>query len=190
MLVCVIPMKDGHLLRPEVYKSIAMQSVPIAIMPITRPPLQEELEEQERVGWPVGSNNYQTQSYTRNIGIDLILQLYKEDILMYHCTDVVLWKHDAVALALDVFKDSGVGAVYFNVDIKPLPTYYQDDHFDFASVLIRKEVFTKGIRFRTPDVRFCSCTSFKEDMLNAGWRVQYLTTDITGSKTSWYNLGD
>lgn len=39
MILCVIPMKDGHVLCPKLYESLLKQTVDIVIMPITRPPL-------------------------------------------------------------------------------------------------------------------------------------------------------
>lgn len=188
MILCVIPMKDGHVLKPEVYKSLAMQTVPVTIMPVTRPPLQEELLEKEEKNINT-SSNFLTQASTRNVARNLLLS-YKGKYVLWHCSDVVLYMYNAVELAIELMDiEDKTGAVYFNVDTKPLPIVYGDTHFDFASALVKTEAL-RDIVFRSPDISTCNCTGFKEDMIKNGWAIKYLSTDVVGNKICKYSLED
>ena len=185
MILCVIIMKDGHLLLPEVNKSLIMQSIPLAIMPITREPIKEEANNDSK------SSNYLSQAFNRNIAKDLVLKKYKGKYSLWHCCDVALLRFDCVALAKEVLdKDDKIGAVYFNTTLTTLSVFTKDDdHLDFSSVLVRNSAL-KDIVFRSDKIDICNCFAFRQDLLLHGWRTQYLSNENMGQKVFNYDIGD
>jgi hypothetical protein len=182
-MLCVIPFKDGHVLRPEVYKSLAMQTEPLFIMPITRPPLQEDIDAGSR-------SNYLSQAVTRNIAAELVNKKHAGELSLWHCADVVLTMINAVELCVELMnKKKEIGAVYLNTNTVPIGVMEDTHHFELSSVVVRNLVF-KDVRFQSFDANHCNCEPFSQDIDRLGLRVQYLSKETMGHKISRYDVSE
>jgi hypothetical protein len=183
-------MKDGHVLKPEVYTSLSAQTIPIAIMPITRIPLKSEIEEKKKKNIKSNSN-YFSQGFTKNIAIKILLDSYKGKYSLWHCSDVVLTKANAVELAIEMLKNNPkLGAVYFNTEKKEIDlARIKMIHCDLSSVVCRNEIFNK-IQFRTQRIEYCLCGMFKKDLSDNGWEYRYVSSDVAGYKIKFKDAGD
>jgi len=168
----LIPMKDGHILYPDVYKSILNQTIQLSIIPITRPRL--EIDTIKGIDPNIEKDichGYLSQAQNRNIAVDSISS-YKGDFIVMMDCDTVLLENNVIEKAIEkLSKNKNLGVVHINkraIEIKDLEL----PHYDIGCIIIRTTILRK-ITFRSETPATCNCISFHNDVTEMGYSSTY-----------------
>ena len=162
-ILTMIPLMDGHTLHRDVLYGLSRQSVPLAVMPVSR---------------PGGEHNREAEAETRNIARALALATDGPHFLTMD-SDVVLRDTAVVEqMVLALAGDEGLGAVAACCLLAG-PSSVAVTHVDLACMLIRRKLL-ESVTFRVGDNGGCMCHAFRRDAIEHGWRIQYLSVQPSG----------
>jgi hypothetical protein len=156
---------DGQMIDEKVLEGIANQTVPITILPITRPVSFYEDEDQLK--------GLKSMTEERNIAAGYIPST--EQYVLYLDSDVVLIDGNTVALMInELIRDSKIGAcAVFTKNRKIDFDSAEKRHLNTACMLIRVPVI-KNLVFRNEDHNVCNCYYLTKDIYALGYKCKYL----------------
>ena len=174
----VIPMRMGHFLHPEVYRSLSLQSRKIDIYPIVTERLSIDTNEN-----PFGSGYY-SQAEARNLGKKIVLQNTDSPFIYFQDCSVVLLDSTAIQQAIkELRSDEQLGVIYFNVH----PDFKEElEHFSAASML-QKRIIAEQIDFVSKSASTCFCKQYAESINNLGYKTKYYNDgEVVGYEVTNY----
>jgi hypothetical protein len=159
----MIPLMDGHRLHRDVLRGLVGQSVPLTVMPVSR---------------PGGEHDREAEAATRNLARTLALAT-PADYYLTMDSDVVLQDMGVVEQMVSLLvSDAGLGAVAAVCRLSG-PSNVNVSHVDLACMLIRRALL-ETVSFRVGEGRGCMCHAFRKDAMAAGWKLQYVAVQPSG----------
>ena len=180
-LVCMIPMGDGQTIPQVVLNSIYIQTVPILLMPLTRPIEHFEFEGMDDVFKKKIRTNRRSITNTRNTIKKLAVEKSPaQKYIMHMDSDVVLTSnHDAEDMVKFLDSNPNVAVVGLNtksMTVRKLAAH----HVSMACLLFRKEILD-GYTFHNGKYnRDCNCQMLTNEIRKivhpdgGFWEIQYL----------------
>jgi len=162
-LVAMIPLKDGHAIRKEIYEGLYKQTVDIDIMTVSRPMSSRYGRAKE---------GYLSMSECRNIIKNEALKKYEAEYFLMLNRDVVLERENDVKDLINFLKDNKeFAAVAINTRAKKIYKLIDNFHTDIACMLIRRDVLI-GLEFNNEIS--CNCRCVCEYITDIGMKVGYI----------------
>lgn len=173
----MMPLLDGHTVDPVTLVSLGMQTVPVTLMPVSRPMMEACLVQ------PGGIDRRQCEAFTRNVLRSLVLAQFPDSTVYLSIDSDVLLRDKLVVEdmvnALD--EDSSLGAVAAHCREQPARVLDDALHTDIGCILIRRYVL-EHVSFRVSGG--CCCVGFCQDLarLPMHSRIRYLQVEARGGK--------
>lgn len=187
-VLCITPLKDGHIVTNEALTSLNSQTVKMDVLYISRPPLKRDTEH------PEPHSCYISQAFTRNIIRDIILRLRDEgkfdyDFIYSRDVDIVLDHNDVIESCIKKLENENLDIIYINTQSFNLE-HVDQDHWRMGSIVFRPHVLDK-IKFRSAGSAICNCIGLRKDIESNCYKFAYLENGKSfGHTTNSYKLGD
>jgi hypothetical protein len=159
MVPCLIPLKDGHSIHPDVISGLLRQTVSVSIIPVSRPAV---------------GGRYESQAITRNRAIQLLPEIAHEGYAMMCDRDTLLTDTAAVEGAITKLGgDDGLKCVHFR--LKDVVS-----HHDLGCFVFKVDIAPK-IAFYASNGGGCNCGSLTKSLEANRWRQDWLDSEKHGS---------
>jgi hypothetical protein len=175
----MMPLGDGQTIDPKVLDSIAMQSVVIQLMPLSRPIEHFEFKGMDDVFKKKIRTNRKSISTTRNALKALAVTKAQKYILHIDSDVVFTSNHDVEDMIRFLDTNPKVGVVGLNtkdIELKTLAA----SHVSMACLLFRKEILLNYEFHNGKYQRDCNCQMLTNDLRKIPhpdggfWEIQYL----------------
>lgn len=163
-MIALMPLRDGHLIPADVMRGLAAQTVPMALLAVSR---------------PGGEPARASEAATRNVLRLIALEEHPEDLTyLLVDSDTVMRDPGLVRAMEEKMYAGGYGAVAANVKAKAKREEEARTHVDMGCCLVGAGVL-RAVSFRTVDGS-CCCKPFTADVRAAGWEIGYLSLEPRG----------
>jgi hypothetical protein len=155
MLPVLMPLRDGHQIARPVLRGLMEQTVPLSLVPVSRPGF---------------ANPRAGESLCRNVLLS-VLERIGQDVAAMMDRDVILRDPGALeAATIRLAQDPDLKAVHVRYKAGFNPA-----HFDLGCMVFRREI-ARAVLF---DVNrsTCCCSALTEHMAALGWKQAYLSTE-------------
>ncbi len=180
-LICMVPMGDGQTIPQIVLNSIHIQTIPILLMPLTRPVEHFEFNGMPEVFKKKIRTNRKSITKTRNIIKQLAVENSpNQKYIMHMDSDVVLTSnHDVEDMVKFLDANPRVAVVGLNtksMTVRKLAAH----HVSMACLLFRKEILENYNFHNGKYDRDCNCQMLTNEIrqiphpTGGFWEIQYL----------------
>lgn len=173
----MMPLLDGHTVDAITLVSLGMQSIPVTLMPVSRPMMDACLVQ------PRALARRQCEAFTRNVLRSLVLAQFPDSTVYLSIDSDVLLRDKLVVedmvKALD--DDDGLGAVAAHCREQPLRVVDDAVHTDIGCIMVRRYVLER-LSFRAAGG--CCCVGFCQDLARLPMHnhIRYLQLEARGGK--------
>lgn len=178
-IICMMPIGDGQTIHPEVLKGIARQSVPVHLMPLSRPIEHFDYNGMDPVFLKKIRTNRKSISINRNLVKTLAIERSEKYVLHLDSDVVFTSDHDVKDMVRFLDENPRVGVIGLNT--KNMKMDKLDlSHISMACLLFRKEILQKYTFHNGKYDRDCNCQMLTNDIRELShpggkfWEIRYL----------------
>ncbi len=176
----MMPFADGYKLQAESLRSFAEQTVPIHLMPLSRPKEHFTFKGMAQVFVRKIRTERKGISTCRNLLREQALQL-SDEFVLHVDTDVVFsTEHDVEDMLIFMKKNPRIGVLGLNTKDFVTVTGFYPKHIPMACLLFRREILEKITFHNGKYFRKCNCSMMCRDVRDlehpdgGKWEVRYL----------------
>lgn len=179
MIICMMPMGDGQAIHPEVMRSISNQTVPVHLMPLSRPVEHFDYNGMDPVFLKKIRTNRKSISISRNTVKTLAVEKSQKYVLHLDSDVVFTSNHDVEDMVKFLDENPRVAVVGLNTKNMNIGNPHSH-HVSMACLLFRKEILQTYSFHNGKYDRDCNCQMLTNDIRKIPhpdgqfWEIRYL----------------